>query len=183
MSKKTITDAEFDKLISRLTFFDTMRNNLLTFSFTAVLAVLGVALGTDSDTFSAWICLIPFFLIIPFSARISYYRLSTSHIGSFLKVYAPEKMRFERGAKEVDEGQCRYYKAISWLVNHEMVLLALATDATFYSKYSQQTNTWEILGLVAPILLTLIVYLISDSTYNFSQLNETFEDEWGESIL
>lgn len=183
MNEKKITDAEFEKLISRLTFFDTMRNNLLTFSFTAVLAVLGVAIGTDSNSFSAWICLIPFFLIIPFSARISYYRLSTAHIGSFLKVYASEKMCFERGAEKVKEEQHSCFKVILWLVNHEMVSLALATDATFYFKYSKQASTLKIAGLAVPILFTLIVYLISDSTYDFSRLSETFRNEWKENIL
>ncbi len=47
MREIQITDKEYDKLIKRLEFFDTMRNNLLTFSFTSVLAVLGVALAMD----------------------------------------------------------------------------------------------------------------------------------------
>jgi len=34
-----ISDVEYGKLVSRLEFHDTMRNNLLTFSFTAVLAI------------------------------------------------------------------------------------------------------------------------------------------------
>lgn len=74
-SKIRITDEEYSKIIEKLKFFDTTRNTLLTFSFTAVLAVLGIAISTDVSEMNPWICLIPFFLIIPFSARISYYRL------------------------------------------------------------------------------------------------------------
>lgn len=33
----SINDKEYEKLIKRLEFYDTTRNNLLTFSFTAVL--------------------------------------------------------------------------------------------------------------------------------------------------
>ena len=47
MGEVRITNKEYDKLIKRLEFFDTMRNNLLTFSFTSVLTVLGVALAID----------------------------------------------------------------------------------------------------------------------------------------
>lgn len=36
-----------------------------------------VALAMDMDSISAWICLISFFLIIPFTAGISYYRLAS----------------------------------------------------------------------------------------------------------
>lgn len=45
MPDSYIAEKEYDKLIKRLEFYDTMRNNLLTFFFTAVLAVLGVAMG------------------------------------------------------------------------------------------------------------------------------------------
>lgn len=61
MQEVQITDKEYDKLIKRIEFFDAMRNNLLTFSFTSVLTVLGVALAIDMDSISAWICLMPFY--------------------------------------------------------------------------------------------------------------------------
>lgn len=44
MKQIEISDKEYEKLIKNLEFFDTMRNNLLTFAFTAVLTTLGVAL-------------------------------------------------------------------------------------------------------------------------------------------
>lgn len=52
MQEVQITDKEYDKLIKRIEFFDAMRNNLLTFSFTSVLTVLGVALAIDMDSIS-----------------------------------------------------------------------------------------------------------------------------------
>ena len=82
MKFTNITEKEYDKLIKRLEFYDSMRNNLLTFSFTAVLTVLGVAMTMNMDSNSSWMCLIPFFLIIPFAARIAYYRLASAHFGS-----------------------------------------------------------------------------------------------------
>ena len=123
MGEVRITNKEYDKLIKRLEFFDTMRNNLLTFSFTSVLTVLGVALAIDMDSLSAWICLIPFLLIIPFTARISYYRLASAHITSFLKKNGKMDMQFELGTNIVKEGICKHFALIAWLINHEMVLL------------------------------------------------------------
>mgnify|MGYP000531388920 FL=1 len=92
MKEILVTETEYNKLIQRLDFYDSTRNNLLTFSFTSVLTVLGVALAMNLDEISSWICLIPFLLIIPFSARIAYYRLATAHINSFLKNFCKEKM-------------------------------------------------------------------------------------------
>lgn len=176
-----VTDKEYEKLIKRLEFFDTMRNNLLTFSFTAVLAILGVALAMDMDSISAWLCLIPFCLIVPFSARIAYYRLASAHINSFLRQFSAEEMQFEIGTSVVTENCCKFYHQIAWLINHEMVLLGVATSCIFYLKYISVLKTWSYynyVGLIVPVILTAIVYLISDSTYSYKKLMEHFEREW-----
>lgn len=181
MREITITDKEYDKLIKRLEFFDTMRNNLLTFSFTSVLTVLGVALAIDMDSISAWICLIPFFLIIPFTARISYYRLASAHINSFLKQFVKKDMQFELGTNVVEEGNCKHYKLIAWLVNHEMVLLAIATSCTFCFKYViaiEEWSVWNYISLIAPVILIISVYIIADSTYSYKELMDNFIDGW-----
>ena len=46
-----ISEKEYDKLIKRLEFFDTMRNNLLTFSFTAVLAILVYVISHSTNNY------------------------------------------------------------------------------------------------------------------------------------
>lgn len=180
-----IKDKEYDKLIQRLVFFDTMRNNLLTFSFTSVLAILGVSLALEMNSTNVWICLFPFFLIIPFTARISYYRLASAHIGSFLKEFAKENMQFEIGTRFVPENGCKRYPQIAWLVNHEMVMLSAATSCTFYVKYVGAMTSWTYynyigyIGFVIPIVLTVFVYLLSDSTYIYDNLMKVFEERWG----
>ena len=178
-----VTDKEYDKLIKRLEFFDTMRNNLLTFSFTAVLTVLGVAMTVDMDSKGSWICLIPFFLIIPFAARISYYRLASAHINSFLKEFAQVDMGFERGTEDVPESICKGYKLLAWLVNHEMVLLGMATSCTFFFKYFISIDGFKprnCIGILVPVILTIIVYKISHSTYDYQELKTNFSVKWRE---
>ena len=174
----------YDKLIKKLEFFDVTRNNLLTFSFTSVLAVLGVALGIENMSyFSVWICLIPFFLIIPFAARISYYRLASSHINSFLKELNPTNMKFENGTNEVKENKCKHYNLIAWLVNHGMVFLGIATCFIFYFRYINIVEEWKFLNFIAliiPLMFTAFVYFISDATYSYSALMDKFINEWNE---
>ena len=185
MRKIEITDKEYDKLIKRIEFFDTMRNNFLTFSFTSVLTVLGVALAIDMNLISAWICLIPFLLIIPFAARISYYRLASAHINSFLREFGKLDMQFELGSNTVKEGICKHYKLIAWLINHEMVLLGAATSCVFYLTYISSINEWEFynyINLVVPVILTVLVFVISDSTYGYKKLLDDFSDKWGQYI-
>ena len=178
-----ISDIEYSKQVSRLEFHDTMRNNLLTFSFTAVLAILGIALQMEMDVVSASISLLPFLLIIPFAARISYYRLSSAHIGAFLRVYARDRVRFEVGAKDVPEavGMNKNYWGIAFLVNHEMVLLGLACCVVFYMKYIPCIDLyhwWYYIGLVVPLILEIVVFVVAHSTDNYSGMVKRFKSEW-----
>lgn len=178
-----ISDIEYNKLVGRLEFHDTMRNNLLTFSFTAVLAILGIAVQMEADEISAWISLLPFLLIIPFAARISYYRLSSAHIGAFLRVYASDRVRFEVGAKNVNEkiGIGKIYSSIAFLVNHEMVLLGLASCLVFYLKYIpciDEFQWWNYIGLLTPIVLEIVVFAFVHSTDNYSEMVNNFKIEW-----
>lgn len=176
-----ITEKEYNKLIQRLNFYDSKRNELLTFSFTSVLAILGVALAMDMNSVNAWLCLIPFCLIIPFSARISYYRLASAHITSFLKTFAQDEMQFEIGANEVAENNCQFYRLIAWLINHEMVLLGIASSCVFTMKYVSGIEAWSYfnyLSLIVPIVLPTFIFLISNTTYNYKTLLENFEQRW-----
>ena len=46
-------DLEYQEIITRLNQIFVLRNNLLTFSFTAVLAILGLAFTKDVDNIAA----------------------------------------------------------------------------------------------------------------------------------
>ncbi len=179
--KVTVTEEEYNKLVNTLSSETAIKNTLLTFSFTAVLAILGVALGTDTTKIHPLVFLVPFFLIIPFTARISYYRLASAHKNAFLKVFASERMLFAIGTETVPEKFGIAYRPIAWLVNHEMVLLAGATTAIFWITYYPRITEWgyfEILLWILPLLLDCFVYWISDSTYSYKKIYEVYKPQW-----
>lgn len=180
--EKTISIEEYNKHIDMLKFIDTTRNTLLTFAFTSVLAVVGIAIGTEKEKFNPWLCLLPFFLIIPFTARISYYRLSSAHINSFLEVFAEDKMCFMKGTKDVPERYGRVYKVTAFLVNHEMLCLSIAVFVAFGITMWESEEKWKIyeflLTLIVPLVLCFIVFLISFSTYNYKKMLEYYGDRW-----
>ena len=179
--KPVLDDTEYSRLIARLDFHDTTRNSLLTFSFTTVITILGIALPLNLDDISVILCLMPYLLIIPFSARIVYYRLSSAHIHSFLRVYAPDKTKFEHGAQIVPEGSGPTYRLIAFLVNHEMFILALATNIVFYFKCFQCVAVWNwfnYLLVVISLILLFIVYFITNSTFNFNKMTQKYINDW-----
>lgn len=176
-----ISNDEYEKLINKLTVFNTTRNTLLTFSFTAVLAVLGIAIGDRNMAISYWICLVPYFLIIPFTARISYYRLASARIHSFLKIFAPQKMIFENGAEYTPEKHGKMFCIIAWLINHEMFMLSIATETVFIVKLRAQIKYWtcrDYLICLIPTLLSIVVLLISWSTYSYRKLTNNYSEKW-----
>lgn len=181
--EKNVTDIEYQKLVNRLEFHDSMRNNLLTFSFTAVLAILGIALELELDAISSTICLLPYLLIIPFSARISYYRLSSAHISAFLRTYASDRVVFEIGSEKAPE-ECGIkwgYGQIAFWVNHEMFFLGIASSLVYYLKFIPCTNGhffWNYIGYIAPVVLAIWVFLISHSTYKYSNIVSKYKDHW-----
>lgn len=182
-----ITDIEYQKLINRLEFHDSMRNNLLSFSFTAVLTTLGIALQLEMNAISAWVCLLPYLLIIPFAARISYYRLSSAHISSFLRIYAKDRVQFEIHAENVKEryGIKKGYNQLAFWVNHEMFLLGIASSLVFYLKFIPCTNGqlwWNYLGYFAPIALATWVFCISHSTNKYDDIVKRYKEHWEAAV-
>lgn len=180
-SDKKVTDEEYNKLVNTLTNEITIKNSLLAFSFTAVLAALGVALGVDTSQMNPLLFLVPFFLIIPFTARISYYRLVSAYTNTFLKVFTPERMLYAIGGERVLEKHGIAYRPIAWLINHEMLMLAGATTVTFWIVYYPRITRWgffEILLWILPLIMDCFVYWISDSTYSYKKLSEWFKPQW-----
>lgn len=181
MLTNLISEKEYDRLIRRLEHYYSTRNTLLTFSFTAVLAALGVTLTAELDLIGSCICLVPFLLIIPFAARISYYRLAIAHMNSFLRTFSKANMQYEVGAGKVTENQIVSYRLVAWLINHEMFLLGIATSCVFYLKYIpllQNINIWNGVILVIPVALNIVVFLISDATFSYTKLMIKFLKQW-----
>lgn len=87
-------DPEYARLQQELHANIDIRNKLLTFSFTTVLTVIGIGLANlDSIFFLAY--LLPFFIIIPCTSRIIYYKDLYAQQAAYLTVYYEKFMTFE----------------------------------------------------------------------------------------
>lgn len=178
-----LDDKEYERLWNILEYNVSTRTSLLTFSFTTVLAVIGVAIGTESKDFSVYIYLMPYCLIIPFTARIVYYRITHAHISAFLIEYAPEKMKFHQKTKFVAEKQNKLFSIIAILVNYEMFVLAITCAIIFEQKYFNTVNSFgkkEIFIIIVPILLSLVVFFIISYGYNYSKIKNNYLSKWNE---
>lgn len=189
-----LDDKEYERLHNTLEYNLNTRISLLTFAFTTVLAVLGVAIGTENKDISVYMYLIPYCLIIPFSARIVYYRLVHAHISAFLMVYSPEKMLFRLGSSTnsekniVSEKQTKFFNVIAFLNNYEMSILSLTCAVIFYFKFfSEKTEienieltTIEWIMCIVPIVLTILVIVITAYGYDYSKHLYRYKEKWEE---
>lgn len=179
-------EADYNYLLQKLQFNDNVRNQLLMFAFTAVLTILGVIMGVDKASISPWMCLLPFCLIIPFAARISYYRIVSAHIEAYMTTFMPENVPYICGAGIVCENYGWIYNwLIRWLVNGEMLMLSLATDLALYYCIASTdvfvSNAKEsVAQIAASCIATGIVCIISFSTMSYAKLLKHFKSQWDE---
>lgn len=177
-------DLEYQEIITRLNQIFMLRNNLLTFSFTAVLAILGLAFTKDVDNIAA-IYLLPFFLIIPFTGRIVYYRNEEARIGVLLENSGRRKT-LNGYNKAVKESRGRTYNLVAVLVNFEMLFLSIACLMVCILKYPKglsEFNGLDVLYFSVAVLCTIIVFCIIKWAYNFDNVRNYYEKTWGESKL
>lgn len=177
---------ELDRLNSRMDTNHGIRNDLLKFSFTSVIASLGAALALDNITAPlSFLFLFPFVIMIPFQARIAYYRLEEAHIRTYIsKLYEEYDMytKICRYGYYEDVGMGRfYYICIAWLVNHELVCLSVLTCIIFWVKFFSTKDvipvelTW--LARILPVVLLAAVWAISHSTYSYLEMSYRYAKE------
>ena len=176
-----MSEKEYDKLYERLIYNLSTRTNLLTFSFTTVSAVLGLAIGLDNESVSPYLFLVPFFLIVPFTARIVYYRIVYAHICSFMITHFPDQMQYNIKAKRVDENQKRFHGVIAWLNNFEMTILAAGCAFIFYIKYCKTIEDFSLgvlLSFLVPLILIALVFAITMFGYKYMDHQNKYEARW-----
>jgi len=131
MADSRITAKEYERIVKRLEFNLATRTNLLTLSFTTVFALLAIALTAEPEKINSFIFIMPFFLIIPFAARITYYRIIYARMYAFLMTFAPDDMQFAIIGKQVPENHHPKFSIITFLNNYELFLLAFVNVIVF----------------------------------------------------
>lgn len=181
-----MTEREYERISKRLEANVAARTTLLTFSFTTVLAALGLAFTVDVDRISCLIFLIPYFLIVPFSARIAYLRIIYARMYSFLMVFAPDDMQFAIRGKQVKENDVEkrkkpMFEILHKLNNYELFLLAIASCLTFWCKYPRipyDFTTIDWLICLLPVILTGAVGKIIQYGYAYNTWEDYYKGRW-----
>lgn len=177
-----MTKREFDAVCESMNNMFHTRNNLLTFSFTAALAIMGLAFTGEAENMPM-VYLLPFFLILPFTGRITYYRVSEARLAvclekSELRDYVN---KFDSRVPERRDGM---HGIIAILVNYEMFFLSIACLLLCYCKYPKEIAEFQrkdYLYFGVAIMCVVLVFCIITSAFNFDNLKKHYRDKWNDA--
>jgi len=177
--------SEFDFICLRIQNTINIRNNILTFSYTVVLTVLGALFALEFNV-SPWAYLFPFSLIVPFTGRIAYYRLWEERASTFLRVYAKKSARYYENERDIEIGGKGFRGTIiRGLGRCEMIWLSGVCVAAFYFNFFPRNCDGTIfsvaivaMGVILPIVLFLGVLFINSSCFNPKKIAEHYMEEW-----
>lgn len=176
-----MTNEEFSQVDKLITFLLDTKNRILTFSFATVIGMYGFSFAkiTDKDFY---IYTIPFFLITPFAARVSYYRIWACYLETYLKIFANDKYVVSRLVEyNIPHIERNFLDEIMGiLVNFEMAILCIACDIIFYYKCYNifKFNIFHIIIFSIPTVSTLLVILFCCSALNYRKMEDNYIKKW-----
>lgn len=177
-----MTDREYNSWQRTLERNVSTRTSLLTFSFTTVLAILGIALSDKGENTPPILYLVPYLLIIPFEGRIAYYRLIHARISAYIEMVIPEDVSLDIAGTQVSEKQTWFFNIIAILNNYEMLFLSIATAIVFYCKYPfplwDEFSKVDWIMLIVPIIFSTFVGVTVAYTFNYSKWKAHYRKEW-----
>lgn len=153
-----------------------LHNSLLTFTITTTVLILSYGISEQEPL----LFLVPFFIIIPMSIRIKYYKGAMSKLAAYLIVFLEsEDNQFNwetRNEKliESDSINRKYNNPLVELHSYECLILCIACYILFLIYYfnDYQFNIWSCLVALLPVILIIWEYLITKG------MNEISAKDW-----
>lgn len=180
MSNGKVTNEEYEHICETKKCDTEIRNNLLTFTFTAVITFMGFIFASDKELHPI-IYLLPYVVLIPFTGRMSYYRRWSAHMNTFLDVYAPQMRLYTEFCDKVKIETNWMDKILAWFVNYELGVLAVAVMVLFYVKYLKNVCgfSWaDWFWMVIPAVCTMIVFALLKSVRDYDRMQQKYVEEW-----
>ena len=170
---------EFNILIRRMEKNLEMRHTYLMFAFTTSMAALAVLFVVDfAPNIMPWICIIPFSVIIPFQARISYSRLTHAKIEAYIVLYYPKQFTFLK--KEFNEFSGIPGTIIAVISNYELSLLAFFIDILYViiKIYIIRAPNFININSFAMLICTGVVFGLATYSFPYMKFMHKFVERY-----
>lgn len=171
-------EKEFDILNRRMEKNQEMRHTYLMFAFTTSIATIAALFIINMNACTTWGCIVPFSVIIPFQARISYSRLTHAKMEAYIRTYY--KHQFEFLNRQVRDLRGVMGKIIAIIVNFELSLLAIALDITYIVINGKKINLkiFHDIWFVGIIIATMVTIILAIYTFSYNYFLEKYMKEY-----
>lgn len=174
---------EFDILINKMDKNLEMRHTYLMFAFTTSMAALAILFVLDFATaIMSWGCLIPFSVIIPFQARISYSRLTHAKMEAYVVTFYEKKIPYLK--IQLDELSGIGGKLITIIANYELTLLAIVIDIIYalINRYILSGTTLINFNSFFMLIGTCITFVLATYTFRYNNFLELYCERYEKII-
>lgn len=171
-------DEEAKIIIDRMNRNLDTRNSYLTFCFSSFVPLLGVIL-TDKVDDIFWLYLLPFFIIIPYSARIVYSRMLHAKMEAYLSVFFPNSFGYINLLPQELSGIGG--KIIKILCNYELVFIGCVNAFLFVQGYKKDKTILQMGDyaiLLLPIIFVVITIVILSLGVNYDALWRQYQSQY-----
>lgn len=169
-----ITQRKYDDLISDMKYNLKVRNDLLKFGFTTVIATFALAFAREHIPHI--IFLIPFFILTPFNSKISQYRLWHASMSAYITVFDDTKIKMENFYIPLEKNII--HKFILFCVRIEFLILSIICLAIFFLTCDGSKSIENYACGILALFLVTLNGAICVSTYNYGKLHEWYEKLW-----
>jgi hypothetical protein len=152
---------EYDNLRNEINKKIELTNTLITFTIVTVDGELAFAMSSSNNTILLY--LIPFFIIIPLSMRIAYYRTSIAKISAYMIVFLEESddgLKWETRNAKVG-GKIKWYERLKYdeclfltFISSIVFALNFVSDKNYLQKFDILIIAIVISALIFEIILT-----------------------------
>lgn len=156
---------EFDILNRRMEKEVEERHVYLMFAFTTTIATIASLFLIDLSNIATWWCIVPFSVIIPFQARISYSRIVYAKMEAYIYVFYPQKFKFLK--RQVKDLRGMIGKFIAVIVNYELALLAISLDILYIILGKKEIEIKMLLDVDCIVIFIATIIVIALATYTF----------------
>lgn len=161
-----------------------LQNTILTFTITTTVAILTIAVSENITI----IYLVPFFIIIPMSMRIAYYRSVISKLSAYIIIFLEpnlKDMKWETrnailGARLRQKECKKKNRKFAFSRNYECLILSIICYLLYVLDYiKDKTITLCIIIIVAlPVLFVLWEFIITKRINSLDQVQKEWINEW-----
>lgn len=168
-----------------------LHNTLITFTITTVIGILAFALSQDRTL----LYITPFFLIIPMSIRIRYYRSSMTKLSAYLIVFLEPKLasikwetrntitiQSSLNAKKHRGKNKRHNSShlINILHNYECLILSIATYGFYLLDYlkDKSFSYLTIVGAMFPLIFIILELIITKDMNSLDAQKKDWIKKW-----